>query len=58
MKNIEIKGLLRIERMLLADDIEPVKGKIEVMTGRDFEQDKGILSSIETKIDVILSRFY
>lgn len=44
--------------MLLADDTEPVKGNIEVMTGRDFEQDKGILTSIETKIDVILSRFY
>ena len=58
MKNIEIKGLLRVERMLLADDTEPVKGNIEVMTGRDFEQDKGILTSIETKIDVILSRFY
>ena len=57
-KNCEIKGLLKVERMLLANDTEPIKGNIEVKGVKDFKQDKKILTSIETKIDVILSRFY
>jgi len=57
-KNCEIKGLLKVERMLLANDTEPIKGNIDVSVVKDFKQDKKILTSIETKIDVILSRFY
>jgi len=57
-KNCEIKGLLKVERMLLANDTEPIKGNIEVRAVKDLKQDKKILTSIETKIDVILSRFY
>ncbi|MCD6266094.1 MAG: isoprenylcysteine carboxylmethyltransferase family protein [Deltaproteobacteria bacterium] len=57
-KNCEIKGLLKVERMLLANDTEPIKGNIDVSLVKDFKQDKKILTSIETKIDVILSRFY
>lgn len=57
-KHCEIKGLLKVERMLLANDKEPVKVNIEVSGVKDFKQDKKILTSIETKIDVILSRFY
>lgn len=57
-KHCEIKGLLKFERMLLANDTETIKGNIEVRAIKDFKQDKKILTSIETKIDVILSRFY
>lgn len=57
-KNREILGLLRVERMLLGDDMEPVKGNIDVVVIRNLRDNKHILNRIESKIDVTLSRFY
>ena len=57
-KNRDIKGLLRVERMLLDDEVEPVKGNIDVLVVKDLKKDKDILNRIESKIDVTLSRFY
>lgn len=57
-KNCGIKGLVKVERMVMTDEIEPVKGNIEVLTVNDRKKDKKILASIESKINVVLSRFY
>ncbi|MBE9572896.1 MAG: isoprenylcysteine carboxylmethyltransferase family protein [Proteobacteria bacterium] len=57
-KKFEIKGLLKVKGMLMANGAEPIKWNIDVMTFRDLQEDDKLLNSIESKIDVLLSRFY
>ena len=57
-KSWEIKGLVKINEMVLGEDAEPVKGNIEVFAIEDVEQDRALKNRIEAKLSIQLSQFF